>query len=164
MLKKLISFVGYKLIWLSGVWGSTKKLTYFAPTLSILYVLYTMEQQENKTRFIRAPVCIAVTGSLAEQFVLSQYCYTFTMHTGIVIPIWLMAIWVAFPCVCTTTLRQPLQSWAIASIIGAVFAPLAYSGAAGFGGIVPINGWAGVAILSVTWALIMVMVHRLFFK
>ena len=55
-----------------------------------------------------------------------------------------MAIWVAFPCVCATSLKQTIKSPVVAICIGAIFGPLAYQGAASIGSIELINGANGL--------------------
>ena len=76
------------------------------------------------------------------------------------IPYWLMAIWVAFPCVCATSLKQTIKSPVVAICIGAIFGPLAYQGAASIGSIELINGANGLGTLSVVWGTLLFMIHR----
>ncbi|MGC6367135.1 MAG: DUF2878 domain-containing protein [Candidatus Marinamargulisbacteria bacterium] len=159
MIQKLISFVAYKLIWLSGVWGSTVGIAFLTPILAVMYALYVLRQQSKKGLFMIYLACITMFGIVLESLVLHKTAYAFTPPRTL-IPYWLMAIWVAFPCVCATTLKQAIKSPILAICIGAIFGPLAYQGAASIGSIELINGANGLGTLSVVWGTLLFMIHR----
>ena len=159
MIQKLISFFAYKLIWLSGVWGSTIGIAFLTPILAIMYALYVLRQQSKKGLFMIYLACITMFGIVLESLVLNNTAYAFTPPRTL-IPYWLMAIWIAFPCVCATSLKQAIKSPIVAICIGAIFGPLAYQGAASIGSIELINGANGLGTLSVVWGTLLFMIHR----
>ena len=159
MTQKLISFFAYKFIWLSGVWGSTIGIAFLTPILSIIYALYVIRQQSKKGLFIIYLTCITLFGIALESLVLNNTAYAFNPPRTLV-PYWLMAIWVAFPCVCATSLKQAIKSPIVAICIGAIFGPLAYQGAASIGNIELINGPQGLGTLSVVWGTLLFIIHR----
>ena len=115
--------------------------------------------QQKKTIFMIYLTCIAFIGIVSESVILNQFAYVF-MPNRLLIPTWLMAIWIAFPCMCATSLKHPLNHPLLAIGLGAIFGPLAYQGAASIGSIELINGIYGRGLLSLVWAIIMFIVHR----
>lgn len=159
MIQKVSSFFAYKLIWLSGVWGSTIDIAFLTPILAIIYALYVIRKQSKKGLFMIYLTCITLFGILLESLVLNNTAYAFHPPRTL-IPYWLMAIWVAFPCVCATSLKQAIKSPIVAICIGAIFGPLAYKGAANIGSIELINSPQGLGTLSVVWGTLLFMIHR----
>lgn len=159
MVQKLISFLSYKLIWLSGVWGSTIGIAFLTPIFTAIYVYWTIQRITKKRLFLTYLTCIAIIGMISESMVLNNTAYQF-LPARLFIPYWLMAIWIAFPCVCATSLKQAIKSPIVAICIGAIFGPLAYQGAASIGSIELINGPQGLGTLSVVWGTMMFMIHR----
>ncbi len=104
-------------------------------------------------------VSISLSGVILESMVLNHTVYLFTPDRAF-IPYWLMSIWVAFPCMCATSLKQAIKSPIVAICIGAIFGPLAYQGAESIGSIELINGPQGLGTLSVVWGILLFMIHR----
>jgi hypothetical protein len=105
MRQKFISFFAYKFIWLSGVWGSTVGMAHATPVFAILYALYVTRQQSKKAVFVIYLICMSLVGIGLESLGLNNTAYAFAPPRPL-IPYWLMAIWVAFPCVCATALKS----------------------------------------------------------
>ena len=158
-MKQLIHILAYKLIWLSGVWGANHGVALVTPWLSLLYAAYVFKQQLNKPFFLLYVFSIVCLGVSAEFFIFSQISYSYASHQTFV-PVWLIAIWVSFPCMCAFSLRRLLSRPFVAAGIGLCFGPLAYQGAASFGSIQLMNGWTGLLALSVTWMAVMLVIYR----
>ena len=157
--QKLIAFCSYKIIWLSGVWGSTVGIAFLTPIFTALYAYWTIQQQQRKGLFMTFILSISLSGMILESMVLNHTVYLFTPARAF-IPYWLMAIWVAFPCMCATSLKQPLKHPLFAIAMGSIFGPLAYQGAASMGCIELIHGIYGIGTLSLAWATVLFMIHR----
>ena len=159
MIQKIIPFISYKLIWFSGVWGSTIGIAFLTPILTVIYAYWIIQKTPKKGMLITYISCISIIGIISESLILNNTAYQF-LPERVFIPYWLMAIWVAFPCLCVTSLKYPLKHPVLAIGIGAIFGPLAYQGAASLGNVELINGVNGIGILSLVWGAILFMIHR----
>ena len=162
-MKKLLSFFGYKTVWLSGVVGASFLQSLTAPILCIFYVSWYLKQHSFKKVFIRYLFFTTCIGILIEMVLFQSLIYSFSGPPLIFgsVPLWLIAIWVAFPCMCEMSLKKVLLNPYFCSIFGLFLCPLPYVGAAKMGVIVLRFDSFSFLTLSLAWLMIMLFIRKM---
>ena len=163
MIAKLISLLAYKSVWLFGVYGSLHFIDFISPILAFFYVIWFLIFYSFKLNHFKYLLIVSFVGILVESFIFNQFVYQLNLPNPLapLVPIWLIAIWFAFPCMCRMSLSKPLKSFSFSLIFGLLICPLPYLAAAKFGTTSFINQTEGLLILSISWAFIMITIHYL---
>lgn len=160
IVSRVFSVIGYKLIWFVGIFENKINLPYLALLLSIIYFfghLYTSNHRFKSAIYVFS---MTLTGFLIERFLFQNWVYSFTTnHIFFNFPTWLIAIWIAFPCMCEVALNTPLKNRRFTVLFGLFACPLPYLAVQKLGLIQLINSYNSLVILSISWAFIMVMFH-----
>ena len=162
-MKKFLSFIGYKSVWLSGVVGASFLPSMTAPILCIFYVSWYLKEHSFKKVFIGYLFSITCIGILVETFLFKSLVYSFSGAPLIFgsIPLWLIAIWVAFPCMCEMSLKKALLNPYFCSFFGLFLCPLPYIGAAKMGIIILRIDSFSFLTLSLVWLMIMLIIRKM---
>ncbi|MEK9726479.1 MAG: DUF2878 family protein [Candidatus Margulisiibacteriota bacterium] len=160
-----MSLLSYKTVWVLGVYGSLHQLQWLAPLAAFFYVIFYLKQRSFNPTNIAYLITACFIGSLIETFIFQRFVYDYPVTHSLspFIPLWLISIWFAFPCMCDLSLNHQLKKIKFTLFFGFILCPLPYLGASRLGTIILHNEFTGILILSFTWALIMFSIH-LFIK
>ena len=150
MLKNLANAVLFQIGWLICVAGDSRLWLAVPLTFLIVHLLWIADRGE-----LAMIIKVTLAGTLLDSLLANAGVFDFRQHTGVLIPAWLILLWALL----ATTLRHCLawtaQPWWLASMLGAVSAPLSYYAGSKLAGVgfpygqsVPLIGlavlWAGV--------------------
>ncbi|GGW87686.1 hypothetical protein GCM10007391_21760 [Alteromonas halophila] len=100
---------------------------------------------------------VGVTGVIIDSLLTVGGVFVFTSPVyGIPIPLWLIALWLAFAGTLRHSLRYFIGHWWLCAGAGAVFGPLSYYGGVRLGAVTfgyPLS--VSLAVLSLVWALVL---------
>ncbi|MGA0242576.1 MAG: DUF2878 family protein, partial [Candidatus Marinamargulisbacteria bacterium] len=143
--------------------GASSLGAFIGPVLGVAYIIWHIIQATSRWNVIRYILLILTIGIIMERGVLMTMVYTPLYPAPISnpwIPLWLVAIWGSFPCVCLNALRSLFKSPPLAILTGAIAGPMAYLGAEQLGAIQLITPITSLVILSGCWAVIMWLISR----
>jgi hypothetical protein len=143
-----ITFAGYKVIWILAILSPQHGHWWLPMSASVVYAGFCARQLRNKQMILGLPI-ISLLGICVEFFIFKHWVYEFKIETAF-IPLWLIAIWTAFPGMFLVNLCQ-LSLPALVGI-GLFFGPMAYKGAESLGAIHLVNGAVPLLILAGAWA------------
>lgn len=156
---RLFSAIGYKVVWLVGVFENKINIPYLALLFSLIYFfghIYTCTHRFRSAVYV---LIMTLAGLLTERFLFQTWVYSFTStHSFFNFPTWLIAMWIAFPCMCEVTLNTPLKNKLFTVLFGLFVCPLPYLAVQKLGLIQLINP-ESLVILSVSWIFIMIVFH-----
>ena len=156
---RLFSAIGYKVVWLVGVFENKINIPYLALLFSIMYFCGHIYTSNHRFRSALYVLTMTISGLLTERLLFQTWVYSFTAnHSFFNFPTWLIAMWIAFPCMCEVTLNTPLRNKFFTILFGLFACPLPYLAVQKLGLIQLINQ-NSLVILSVSWVFIMIMFH-----
>lgn len=157
MLKNLINAGLFQLGWFACVLGGNSPWLLLAFAALAIHFLWISRSWSE----VRLIVAVCAIGTLVDSALLNAGVFEFK-HAGVLIPLWLIVLWALL----ATTLRHCL-AWTAkpvwrAALLGAIGGPLSYyagqrMGAVAFG----LGVWPMLAVLSVIWAGLFVVLQRL---
>jgi len=152
---RVINFILFQLAWFSCVIGAAKGM----PWLGVVVTLATVTWHLTQAKAIK-PEAMLILSALAigasyDQILLSLNLVAYVHHGWDVafVPVWILALWVAFSTILNVSLRWMRGKYLIAIVFGAIGGPLAYLGAEKLGA-VTLYGSSSYIALSVGWAII----------
>lgn len=146
-MKKLINFVLFQLAWLACVIGGNAVGTV---TVAVVLVIHMLAISRNSSE-LKLIGLGALIGCIADQSLFLCGLLT-TGQQGVIIPCWLVFLWLAF----MTCIRH-CMSWmrgmpVLAAICGAVFAPVSYYAGVRLEAISFGSAWLTPLAIGVIWA------------
>lgn len=152
--KRLIifNFISFQVIWWLCVLSAKPGLSTAVFAAVLLYTLLHLSLVEGWAQTL--PLLLtAVIGAVADQFAYKLQWILFENHTQWLayIPLWMLALWLAFATTLNVSMRWLQHKYALAFMLGAVFGPLAYLGAESVGAI-QLPGLYSLAWFAFEWA------------
>ncbi|MEN0105296.1 MAG: DUF2878 domain-containing protein [Pseudomonas sp.] len=155
-LKPLANAGLFQLGWFAAVYSPQVPALLIVPVLVAVVHLLWLGRGEWKVL-----AAITLLGSVCDSLLMHAGVFAFA-EPRLVIPLWLVLMWTLL----ATTLRHCLAwtatPWWLASVLGAVAAPLSYYAGARLAGVgLPLGVWPTLLILAVLWAALFPLLQRL---
>ena len=146
----LVNAVGFQLGWSIAVWaGDWPAILYTFCFLVIHFKFFSLQQEWIVVATI-VLVGIAIDSILAKLSILQFE------QSGVIIPVWLICIWVLYATTLAHTLAWLKTQILLAAVLGAVFGPLAYyAGMAIIGKNIGLPLMQGLLLFSTIWAMLL---------
>ncbi|MCJ8168096.1 DUF2878 domain-containing protein [Atopomonas sediminilitoris] len=104
-------------------------------------------------------VSVMLAGSALDTFLMQLGVFDFGAERRL-LPLWLALMWALLATTLHHSLAWSAKPWWRASVLGAIGGPLAYFGGAQLANIgLPLGTLATLALLSITWAVVMPLTH-----
>lgn len=155
MMKLFINFILFQTAWFACVLGAANNL----PWLGVLVTSVALAWHFYQAKTIKPEACLMLSalaiGGLYDQALLSLGLVDYANHgwSNAFVPVWILALWLAFASVLNVSLRWLHSKPQLATFFGAIGGPLAYIGAEKLGS-VTLHGLSSLAALAVGWAII----------
>ncbi|MEK1939636.1 MAG: DUF2878 domain-containing protein [Pseudomonas sp.] len=155
-LKPLFNAGLFQLGWFACVFSPQYLALLAVPLLiAVVHVLWLGRGELNVL------AVITVLGTLIDSVLMHAGLFEFA-EPRLLIPLWLVLMWTLL----ATTLRHCLawtaRPWWLASLLGAVSAPLSYYAGARLAGVgLPYGLWPSLLMLAAIWALVFPLLHYL---
>lgn len=156
----LVNVVGYQCTWLVAVFGAARASPWPGMVAAMVFAALQIRLSHRRRADTRAAVGsimagVAIDGTLAHAGLVAYA----TPSPALAAPIWILAIWLAFGFTLGHSLAfLQYRPW-LATLLGAIGAPLAYLAAARVGA-VRLDG-AGTLAVGAAWALALPLLARL---
>lgn len=157
MLRLIANVLGNQCVWLCAVSGAGQGWAWpgvLAATAFVLWQVAIAPQPKVELRLVAMAVLVgAVVDGVAGG--LGWVVHAAPQASPWIAPAWILGLWAAFAVMLTVSLKALQTRLALAVLLGAVGAPLAYVGAARGWQAVEFTApaWQGLAWLAITWAL-----------
>lgn len=160
MLKTLTNAALFQIGWFICVAGNSPLWLAVPVVFLIVHLLWIADRGE-----LALIIKVTLIGTLLDSLLMVSGVFLFAQHTGFLIPAWLILLWALL----ATTLRHCLawtaKPWWLASLLGAVSAPLSYYAGSKLAGVDFPHGQSITLIgLGILWAgvfpLLQAVAHR----
>jgi hypothetical protein len=154
-IKVIINFVLFQLAWFACVIGAAKGEPLAGVIVTLLVIAWHFSQVNQAKPELILMLSALIIGGTFDQAMLSFHLIDYMYHgwTASLVPVWILALWLAFTTALNVSLRWMRGNLLVAIIFGAVGGPLAYLGAAKLGA-VTLAGTSSYIALSIGWAII----------
>ena len=152
---RVINFILFQLAWFSCVIGAAKGMPWLGVVVTLATVIWHLTQAKAIKPEAMLILSALAVGASYDQILLALNLVTYVHHGWNVafVPVWILALWVAFSSILNVSLRWMRGKHLIAIVFGAIGGPLAYVGAEKLGA-VTLHGGSSYIALSVGWAII----------
>lgn len=153
----------FKIGWLACVMGAANNMALQGCLLALLIAAISIKQASNPRSEIVFVGTVAAIGLLWETLVVSQQWMVYASHStagdGIVFaPYWLVVMWILFATTINHSLSWLLHRPLVATLMGAVFGPMAFIAGEKLGAVVFTDQLAAMLLLALGWGILMPLV------
>jgi hypothetical protein len=152
----IFNFISFQLLWWACVLSAKPGL---GLAVFLLVLLFTAVHLQWVERWQQAlPLLIAATlGCILDQIGYLNGWISFEYHSASVnyIPFWMIALWLSFASTLNVSMRWLQSKPVLATVLGGIFGPLAYLGAAQLGVIHLPSPTFSLAWVALEWAIAM---------
>jgi hypothetical protein len=151
----IINLILFQLAWFACVIGASKGMPWLGVLVTALVLSWHLYQAKNVKAELLLMLCALFIGAAYDQSMLSlgYISYLNNGWTSTIVPVWILALWLAFTSTLNVSLRWMRSKHLIAVIFGAIGGPLAYLGAGKLGAVI-LHGATSYIALSIGWAII----------
>lgn len=154
-MKRLINFILFQVSWFACVLGAANNLPWLGVLVTFMVLFWHFIQLKIIQPELILMFTVLVIGGILDQALLSTDLVGYVNHgwSSAVVPVWILALWLAFASILNVSLRWMREKYLLAVIFGAIGGPLAYLGAEKLGA-VTLHGTNAMLALSIGWAVI----------
>lgn len=158
----ILNVVCFQLLWWACVLSPLYGLSAAVFALCMLFSMVHLQWVEGWSQALPI-VLTALLGCLFDQLGYFIGMVDFNHHPQWVsyIPLWMVALWLAFACTVNVSLRWLAGNLPLAFVLGAVFGPLAYWGAAKLGAVALPGQMLSLVWLGLGWGLLLPLMLRI---
>ncbi|MDI1309509.1 MAG: DUF2878 domain-containing protein [Methylotenera sp.] len=151
----IINFILFQIAWFACVVGAGKGMPWFGVMITMVVLVWHLSQAKSVKAELLLLLCALLIGAVYDQSMLSFGFISYVNNgwSSAIVPVWILALWLAFTSTLNVSLRWMRNKHLIAVIFGAVGGPLAYFGAQKLGAVV-LPSTASYIALSIGWAII----------
>lgn len=155
-LSVILNFILFQLSWFACVIGASKQMPWLGVVVVFVSILIHLSHAKN----IRAEMILLLAslliGGLFDQLMQSTGLISYASHgwSAALVPIWILALWLAFTTTLNVSLRWMRGHLLIAILFGLIGGPLAYLGAEKLGAIVFNHPFLHYIVLGLGWGII----------
>lgn len=152
---QIINFILFQVAWFACVIGAGKGMPWLGVLVTALILSWHLYQAKDIKAELLLMLCALFIGAAYDQSMLS-FGFISYLNTGwgnAIVPVWILALWLAFTTTLNVSLRWMRSKHLFAVIFGAMGGPLAYLGAEKLGAVV-LHGASSYIALSLGWAII----------
>lgn len=158
MPRQLANAALFQLGWFACLFAANQPLLLLvAPAILALHALCIGSWSEDG----RLVIAVTLLGSLLDCLLLNLGLFDFG-YGGHLIPPWLVLLWALLGTTLNHCLAWTARPWWLASLLGAIAAPLSYLAGARVAGVgLPFGTLPSLLVLALIWAALLPLLHRL---
>lgn len=151
----LANFVLFQLAWFACVAGAAYGMPWLGVSVTLITTAWHLHQSRHAKPEMLLMFAVLLIGASFDQLMLLLQLVAYQQHgwSTSLVPVWIMALWLAFASTLNLSLAWLQGRYLIAAMFGASGGPLAYLGAQNIGAVTLPNSTSYIA-LSVGWAVI----------
>jgi hypothetical protein len=153
-----INVIFYQATWLAAIAGAARGWWWAGPAMFAAFAAWQLAVSSLRVADLELMLCAAVVGFIVDSLCIrcGLFVYAAPVPSPDYAPVWIVALWMSFALTLNHSLAWLKSHLPLASVLGAVGAPLAYLAAA--------RGWHALAIaadptlafgaLALAWAIL----------
>lgn len=150
----VFNVAGYQAVWLASIQGAAHARPWLGPILVALMVGIELSLSARPMQLAALMAIASVVGFGQETLMFKFGLVTYPHHPDGV-PLWMLALWPLFATTLPVSLRALQSRPLIAALVGALFAPLAYSAGRAAGAIALPDTPRSLAVLAAAWMVVL---------
>lgn len=152
----VINFIGFQIGWFACVIGAAQGYT-LLPVLCALFIVTFHLVRNSSYAELFIVLSASVIGFVWESLIVNSgwLSYPVTGFSSGFSPVWLVAMWALFATTINHSMAWLRGRWALSSLMGAVFGPLAFIAGENLGAVQFIDSYFALSALALGWALLM---------
>jgi hypothetical protein len=156
MLNNLANAGLFQLAWFAAVFSPQQPALLLVPVaVAVVHLLWIGRGE------LKLLVAITVLGTLIDSLLLHAGLFEFGEARWL-IPPWLVLMWTLLASTLRHCLAWTARPWWLASLLGAISAPLSYYAGARLAGVgLPFGLWPSLLALAALWAVLFPLLHQL---
>lgn len=151
----LANFILFQLAWFACVTGAAYGMPWLGVSVTLITTAWHLHQSKRAKPEMLLMFAVLLIGASFDQVMLLLELIVYQQHgwSTSLVPVWILALWLAFASTLNLSLAWLQGRYLIAVIFGASGGPLAYFGAQNIGA-VTLPSSASYIALSIGWAVI----------
>ena len=151
----IINFLLFQVAWFACVIGAGKGIPWLGAAVTTVALLWHFYQAKNIKSELLLMLIALLIGATFDQtmLLLGLIDYINNGWSTAIVPVWILALWLAFTSTLNVSLRWMRGKQFIAIAFGAIGGPMAYLGAEKLGAVM-LHGAQSYIPLSIGWAII----------
>ena len=157
LMMKIINFMFYQTAWFVTIFSAANGKPYIGVLFTLIWMIAHLSFIKlNRDEEVKLLVFSALLGYILESLLVitNIVSYPEQAQFGMVVPFWMVALWINLAATINFSLSWLKTRYVVASLLGAIAGPLAYSAGAMIGAIT-INSIDALIIISIMWAVAM---------
>lgn len=149
----VLNFILFQLAWFSCVIGAAKGQPWLGVMITVLTLIWHLKQTKQLQYELKILVTSLLIGAVLDQSLLSLNLIDYQDHgwNASVVPVWILALWLAFATTLNMSLAWMHKKRLISFFFGMIGGPLAYIAAERLGAVTILHQGSYVA-LALGWA------------
>ena len=151
-----INFIGFQLGWFACVISAAYGKTFLA-LIAVLLIIALHLYRNSSLAELYLILTATVIGFIWESLMLTSGWLSYGLAADSVVfaPVWLVAMWALFATTINFSMAWLKQRWLFASLMGAVFGPLAFIAGEKLGAVQFLDRSLALLALAIGWALLL---------
>lgn len=152
----IFNFISFQILWWACVLSAKPGLGFAVFLLIIIFTLAHLEWVEGWQQALPLIITVLI-GCLLDQigYYMGLISFEYPEFWTSYIPLWMIALWLAFACTLNVSMRWLQPKPLLAAILGGIFGPLAYLGSAKLQVIHLNHPMLSLAWVALEWAIAM---------
>jgi hypothetical protein len=153
----LVNFLGFQVGWFACVLGAAYQKELLGITIALVIVVLHLYLQVDRRKELWLILAAVLIGLIWETLVLKLDILDYPSHsdTSFWAPHWLIMMWALFATTINLSMRWLKGHWILASLMGAVFGPLAFVAGEKLNAVVLLDQTLSIIALSIGWGLLL---------
>lgn len=152
----IFNFISFQIMWWLCVLSANQSQGWTVILLAMMLVCVHLQWVEHFDQAL--PIFLSATVGCVFDQLLFKFGYIHfspEVSNGIFIPVWMIALWLAFATTLNSSLRWLQGKPLLSAILGGIFGPLAYFGAQALNAVQLTLPKQSLVIVSLEWALLL---------
>ena len=151
-----INFIGFQIGWFACVLGAAYGQTLLA-VIAVLFIIAQHLYRNSSYAELYIILTAMVIGFIWESLLVTSgwLSYGLAADSLVFAPVWLVAMWALFATTINLSMAWLKQRWLLASLMGAVFGPLAFIAGEKLGAVQFLDRLLALLGLAIGWALLL---------
>lgn len=153
----LLNFLLFQAVWWTSVLGAANDRPLLGVGGLLVFAVVHLALSSERVRDLKVLAAVTLAGGLADTALAYADIYAFRTAGpgGTPLPLWMWSLWANFSMTLFGALGWLRAKPLVALVLGAVSGPLTYQGAASLGALELPRGGVSLAVLAVSWGLLL---------
>ena len=161
-LNKLLTFIGFKITWISCIFGEIYISSWFGFFVGIVFLLSFFLYTEKKLQSFKIILIFSFLGYSFDSLLSLSELYNFNSKNNFLfLPIWLMVLWPSFCTLFIECFSFLKKKYFFSILLGGIFGPISYYAGLSLN-LVNVSNYSVFIIMAFFWSTMMFVYSKYF--